>query len=323
MRRRHILSAILLVLLFTLCCAACACAAQVRPIPVNHDRLDTDNGEFRLSFRGTGRIGDSGYFSAVLYLQDHYEAEQICSLSPGDTILVNDRIWTVREIIPHTDPDSPDTVTAWEICPEEDCDGYLVFTPGKDGSFIAVINDWIPVTSVGFAKVLLPLPDGFRYIPVLSGEEETPAAAEEFLSLLQADENLFNAYNTSGFFEDGKLVSVTHASYPEGPEPDSDGSPVPVWKFCHGLRDGLDTAVITAYITDCETGPAPAELSPEETEWIRSVAMNGLVTEKASDASVTGGTWIYSFETPGGKHLLSVEMYRGMIAGSDGMYNYQ
>ena len=67
MRRRHILSAILLVLLFTLCCAACACAAQVRPIPVNHDRLDTDNGEFRLSFRGTGRIGDSGYFSAVLF----------------------------------------------------------------------------------------------------------------------------------------------------------------------------------------------------------------------------------------------------------------
>ena len=321
MKRNQILSVILLTLFFTVCFAVCACAAEVRPIPVDHDALDLCNSEFRLSFRGTGRMDDSGYFSAVLYLQDHYEAEQICSLSPGDTILVNDRIWTVREIIPHTDPDSPDTVTAWEICPEEDFDGYLVFKPGKDGSFLAVINDWIPVTSVGFVKILLPLPDSFRYIPVLSGEEETPLAAEEFLSLLQADENLFNAYNTSGIFEDGKLVSVTHASYPYGPV-DNEG-PSPVWKFCHGLRDGLDTALITAYTTDCETGTAPAELSPEEAEWIRSVATNGLITEKADDTSVTGGTWIYSFETPGGKHLLSIEMYRGLIVGNDGMYRYR
>ena len=45
--------------------------------------------------------------------------------------------------------------------------------------------------------------------------------------------------------------------------------------------------------------------------------------EKADDTSVTGGTWIYSFETPGGKHLLSIEMYRGLIVGSDGMYAYR
>jgi len=48
-----------------------------------------------------------------------------------------------------------------------------------------------------------------------------------------------------------------------------------------------------------------------------------VVTEKASDEMVTGGTWIYSFETPGGKHLLSIEMYKGQIVGSDGMYNYR
>ena len=51
--------------------------------------------------------------------------------------------------------------------------------------------------------------------------------------------------------------------------------------------------------------------------------MNGQITEKADDTSVTGGTWIYSFETPGGKHLLSLEMYRGLIVGNDGMYRYQ
>ena len=321
MKRNQILTAVLLALLFTIGFAACACAAEIRPIPVDHDSLDQGNGEFRLSFRSTDRIGSSEYFIAVLYLQDHYEAEQIRSLAPGDTVLVNDRFWTVKEVIPHMDPDSPDTVTAYEIYPEEAFDGYMVFESGKDGSFIAVVNDWVPVTSVGFAKVLLPLQDRFRYIPVTSGEEETPLSAEEFLHSLQADANAFNAYNTSGVFENGRLVSVTHASYPNGP--DSVNDQIPVWKFCHGLRDGLDTAVITAYITDCETGPAPAELSPEEAEWVRFIAMNCRVMEKVNDISVTGGTWIYSFETPGGKHLLSVEMYRGLIVGSDGMYCYQ
>lgn len=321
MKRNQILTAILLVLLLTLCFVACACAAEIRPIPVDHDSLDLGNGEFRLSFRSTDRIGNGGYFIAVLYLQDHYDAKQIRTLAPGNKVLINDHSWTVKEIIPHTDPASPDTVTAYEICPEEAFDGYMVFESGKDGSFIAVVNDWIPVTSVGFAKVLLPLTDSFRYTPVVSGEEDMPLSAEEFLNSLQADENPFNAYNTSGIFENGNLVSVTHASYPNGP--DNDEEQPPVWKFCHGLRDGLDTAVITAYFTDCETGAEPAEVSPEEAEWVRCIAMNSRVMEKADDTSVTGGTWIYSFETPGGKHLLSIEMYRGLIVGSDGMYAYR
>ena len=103
MKRNQILTAVLLVLLLTLCCTACACAVEIRPIPVDHDSLDLGNGEFRLSFRSTDRIGRSEYFIAVLYLQDHYEAEQIRSLTRGDTVLINDRIWTVKEIIP-TDP---------------------------------------------------------------------------------------------------------------------------------------------------------------------------------------------------------------------------
>ena len=38
--------------------------------------------------------------------------------------------------------------------------------------------------------------------------------------------------------------------------------------------------------------------------------------------SVTGGTWIYSFETPEGTHLLSIEMYKGLIVAVDGMYSF-
>ena len=99
--------------------------------------------------------------------------------------------------------------------------------------------------------------------------------------------------------------------------------PVPVWQFCHGVRDGLDTAVITLYTTDCETGLIPAELFPEDEAWIRNIAVNGVVTGKANDTAVTGGTWVYSFEALGGEHLLSIEMYRGLIVSSRGMYSFQ
>jgi hypothetical protein len=65
------------------------------------------------------------------------------------------------------------------------------------------------------------------------------------------------------------------------------------------------------------------DISPEEAEWICSIAMNGRIMEKADDACVTGGTWVYAFYSPGGKYLLAIEMYRGLIAGSDGMYAYR
>ena len=116
--------------------------------------------------------------------------------------------------------------------------------------------------------------------------------------------------------DNGKQVPGTDA-------PVSGDDPVPVWQFCHGVRDGLDTAVITLYTTDCETGLIPAELSPEDEAWIRNIAVNGVVTGKASDTAVTGGTWVYSFEAPGGEHLLSIEMYRGLIVSSRGMYSFQ
>ena len=119
------------------------------------------------------------------------------------------------------------------------------------------------------------------------------------------------------------LALCLTACAPENGKQVSGDDPVPVWQFCHGVREGLDTAVITLYTTDCETGLIPTELSPEDEAWIRGIAVNGVVTGKANDTAVTGGTWVYSFETPAGEHLLSIEMYRGLIVSSRGMYNFR
>lgn len=324
MKYSLILTAALLALLLSFCVFACASAAEIRPIPVDHDTADLSSGEFRLSVRSTGQITSGGFFFAVLYQQDHYDAEQIKALAPGDTVYMNDLPWTVSEVVIHAD-DEDESVAAYEIYPVEDFYGYLVFQPREDGTFVAVIDDCAAVTLLGTVKVSLPLPDRFEYVRIAAGEEQDPLGADDLIEALKQEDAVetFTAWNTSCVFENGELVRVVHSDYPEGLDDSFAGWPVPVWKFCHGLRDGLDTAVITASKTDCESGPEPVEITPEEAESIRRMAIYGMVTEKANDTSVTGNTWVYSFVTPAGKYLLSIEMYQGLIVSSDGMYSFQ
>ena len=128
----------------------------------------------------------------------------------------------------------------------------------------------------------------------------------------------------SGFF--GFLSAFFGLSASEDAVPEDAGTesePIPVWKFFHALSpEGLDTAVITCFLSDCEEGPIPQELSEEDEKFVRDLAINGVVTDLASEISVTGGTWIYTFTSTEGKYLLSVELYKGMLVGPYGMYNY-
>ena len=325
MKRNHILAAVLLALLLTLALAA-ASAAEVRPIPVDHDKVDLGNGTFNLQIRSADRIETNSYFIAVMYLEDRYDAEQIRSLAPGDTVFVNNKKWTVKEIVIHREDGEPEEAAVVEVYTEEELGGYLAFSPCADGTYAAVINDWIPVTLAGSVIVRMPLPDNFEFVTFTAGEEDEPGDANAFAEYIStSDPDSFGPYNTTCVFEDGLLKKVTCYSYPYGPEEGDGTAPefTPVWQFCHGFRDGLDTAVITGYETDCEEGPHQVEMTPEETEEIRRLAIYGVITGKENDLSLTGGTWVYSFETPNGTHLLSIEMYKGMICSEEGMFSYR
>lgn len=321
-----------LIVLLSLCVAVFAQAEDVRPLEPGHNGIDYVNGQFRLAVKNVDKIESSGWFIADLYLEDHYDAKQVESLAPGDKVQVNGQAWTVREVVIHP-ADEPDQGETYEIYTEEDFDGYIVFLHAEDGCYICKTNDWTPVSPVCEFRITLPLPDKFMYF---CGEDEEVMDADAFIDDLKVYGGDFNPYNTFCVIEDGMLVCVGHASYPVGPEtaPDEDEEPVgsaaadesdgavPVWKFCHGVRDGLETAVIRGYTTDCEEGPSEYEMTPEEIDEIRDIAICGVITGKASDISVTGGTWVYSFESPEGRHLLSIEMYRGWIVSVDGMYSY-
>ena len=122
--RLHIVIAILLAIL-ALAVTACASAAEIRPVPLDHDTLDLGNGVYGLFVRGADRVEKTGFFTAVLYKQDHYDGEQIRNLAPGDTVYANDRKWTVKEVVVHSNVEAPDVPTDYEIYTEEDLgEGY-------------------------------------------------------------------------------------------------------------------------------------------------------------------------------------------------------
>ena len=328
MKITRCLTAVLLCLALSLCAASFALAADIRPLETDPAAVDPDNGEFRLTIKDLDRIENGGWFTAALYLEDRYGAAEIESLAPGDTILVNRQLRTVKEITVRKERSD------YEVVFEEQTEGfdeYIALWKQLDGTYMALIDDWCPVTPVAEKKITLPLPDRFALVMIEAGEKTAPVGRDEFIRCLTEYGWEMTAYNTSAVFENGELVRVTHSGYPQGPKEEepaeaADASPAadgtPVWKFCHGRRDGLETAVISCFTIDCEAGPVPGEISPEEAEDIRALAISGMITKKANDLSVTGGTWVYSFETPEGEHLLSVEMYGGLIVAADGMYGF-
>ena len=218
MKSTRIMTAIMIVLFLALAMITCASAAEVRPVPVDHDLTDLGNGMFSITIRDRDRISNGGYFIAVLYQTDCYDGEQIRALVPGDTVYADDRRWTVKEIVLHSDGENPDEPISYEIYTEEEMDGYLVFQPREDGKYEAVINDWSPVVLLGSVKVRLPLAENFEYIRISAGEEGDPVGTKEFIDDLGTfSGDSFSAYNTTCEFRDGKLIRVISSSYPQGP----------------------------------------------------------------------------------------------------------
>lgn len=333
---------LLLALILCLVCVQGAIAEEeefvLYPYDVDEEWIDLHNGVFRCSVLNYGTADSDGYLRLNMYLDDRYNFERIWGLEAGEKVWVAGKELTVSKLVSHQNDAVPGGVE-YEIYTKEDAFGYVVFRPLSNGAGYAVVDDWTPVTEWGWIDVNLPLRNNFQYIEY--PEEETMKTGDEW-SLLAALKNYgdtFLPYNTYCVMVDGQLLQLVHAPYPYGPEAPAGAQTgaqaqsaaesaeasdvIPVWKFCHARSaDGLDTAVITHYVTDCETGPSPVEVSEAELESIRDIALYGRIAGKANDMSLTGGTHVYSFDAPDGTWLMSIEMYQGMIVSADGMYNY-
>ena len=186
-------------------------------VPLNPDpETDLNNGTFCIGLRDLDKIEEEGFFTADLYVEERYDAEQIKALAPGDTVRMNGSVWTVEKMVIHEDQEGGPE--ARELYPVEEFWGYIAFWPQEDGTYLGVMNDWCPVIPVGEAKITLPLPDRFAFYTYSAGEKTPPEDFQAMLDYLETFGNDFTPYNTTGVFEEGALTEIVHSSYPEGPE---------------------------------------------------------------------------------------------------------
>ena len=197
-------------------------AAKVSPLPVDTSTLDFSNGFFDVQIEDIEQIVQNQSLTFSLYLDDHYDPDQIRNLSPGDTILVAGNVYTVKDISIRDDrwfEDDPESLVYEIETEEEDWEG-IHFLQLSNGSFIANVGDWAPVTYVEQITIPLPLPASFVYYDYPGGEDPETGTEEDLLNdLRDSSPSFFSPYNTSIFLRDGELLELHNWSYPWGPEP--------------------------------------------------------------------------------------------------------
>lgn len=99
--------------------------------------------------------------------------------------------------------------------------------------------------------------------------------------------------------------------------------PVPLCEFCGLDPAALADAEIRGAYNDCEAGPSALEMDAADAAAVRDRVLNGTITGKASATMTTGGTHTFSFYDAAGNWLGSVEFYRGLLVGRDGMYTIE
>ena len=199
--------------------------AKVAPLPVDITSLDFSNGSFDVQIEDIDQIVQNHSLTFSLYLDDHYDSNQIKNLSPGDTILVAGAMYTVKDISIRDDrwfEDDPESLIYEIETEEKDWEG-IHFLRLSDGFFIANVGDWTPVTYVGHITIPLPLPASFVYYDYPGGEDPEIGAEKDLLNDLQeGSPEFFSPYNTSIFLRNGELLELHNWSYPWGPQPEKE-----------------------------------------------------------------------------------------------------
>ena len=204
--------------------AAETAGQEIVPLEITEEDPDLENGEFRLTIEDTDKIISDGYFTAVLYMEDRYDPAQIESLKAGDRVRVNGAWYTVYKVERMErkgyDKGELRLVVSYEVLPEEEIASYLAFENTRDGNYIAVYDDWSPVTFITRMKIMLPLPDAFVWY---DGPEEKECSADELTELLSiplddGSTDCFSPYSTTVVFKDGLMTQIRSFPYPYGPE---------------------------------------------------------------------------------------------------------
>ena len=211
----------ILALTAVMCGGALAAGSVVAPVDVSNTQVDYQNGTYWARIRDTDKIKDHGYFTADLYVQDLYAADQVWALQAGDKVKVNGKTYTVKSLQPEQDGKR-------ELYVEEDIPGYIAFSKTSNTACVAIVDDWVPCTKVGEQKIMMPLPNDFNYTWLdPDGNIDGTYNSDQFVTLVSDADSapVLNQYNTMIRFENGLLMMIGHQDYPYGPEEEEEITP--------------------------------------------------------------------------------------------------
>ncbi|MBQ6504787.1 MAG: hypothetical protein IJI57_12835 [Flexilinea sp.] len=100
-------------------------------------------------------------------------------------------------------------------------------------------------------------------------------------------------------------------------------TPVPLAEFLELDMNAVMNAEIRGYLSDCEAGPIPLELTAEDKAGLISLIENGIVTGKADCIVSTGGFNDYNFFDAAGNWIGSVSFEDGLLIKGDGHYYFE
>ena len=99
-------------------------------------------------------------------------------------------------------------------------------------------------------------------------------------------------------------------------------TPIPLAEFLKLDVNAVMNAEIKGFLSDCEEGPIPLELTAEDKNNLTALIQNGIVTGKADCIVSTGGYNEYDFFDAAGNWIGSVGIEDGLLIKGDGHYYF-
>lgn len=117
-----------------------------------------------------------------------------------------------------------------------------------------------------------------------------------------------------------EVTSYAYAPLGMGPK---GFAPVPLAEFMKLDMNAVMNAEIKGYLSDCEEGPLPLDVSAEDKAKLISLLQNGVVTGKADCSVSTGGFDVYDFVDSAGNFIGSIAFEDGLLIKGDGHYFFE
>lgn len=116
-----------------------------------------------------------------------------------------------------------------------------------------------------------------------------------------------------------EVTTYAYNSFGIGPQ---GFTPVPLAEFLQLDLYAVSNADIKGFLSDCEAGPVPLEMTAEDKANLIALINNGVVTGKADCIVSTGGFNDYDFFDAAGNWIGSVAIEDGLLVKGDGHYYF-